>query len=377
MEEIVQALEDRREEDLDRLIKKMKEVEQKLADLAEQQDKLRAKAKEAGHMTDPRQREELLKRLAREQEQLQREAQEMVRELSRLRAERASQALAEASSGMQRAGRQMDNGENPDEQQEELLDRLNEAQQRLREAREETEEQLAREKLAKLADQIKGLRARQESLIEDSARIHGKLLEGQGWVRKLQASLRSLSDNQRVLGEETERLAKEKLQSAKVFAHLLGKSAEAMMEASERMVERLNKALGEDSSLDVPVENAADAETQTLQRLAARRIDRLLEGLKPDAGLRQRSGRGGGGGGGAGGGRGDESITPLAQLRALRALQEEVNDRTRTFDKDHPDRGKLTKKEEGELQTIRQEQGEIADLFQHFSAPAGSQEDKK
>src|SRR5262249_31840286 len=47
MEEVVKALEDRREEELDRLIKKMKEAEQKLAGLAEQQDLLQKKADQA------------------------------------------------------------------------------------------------------------------------------------------------------------------------------------------------------------------------------------------------------------------------------------------------------------------------------------------
>jgi hypothetical protein len=118
-----------------------------------------------------------------------------------------------------------------------------------------------------------------------------------------------------------------------------------------------------------------------LQRAAARRLERLLECLKRDGGLGQRSddgaGGGRGGGGAGGGGRRDESITPIAQLKALRALQQEINDRTRAFDKEHPDRAKLTKREEDDLQAIRQEQGEIADLFQQLSAPAESQEDKK
>ncbi|HLJ95819.1 MAG TPA: hypothetical protein VKU02_21765 [Gemmataceae bacterium] len=394
MEEVVKALEDRREQNLDRLAKKLREAEQQLGNLLEQQDRLRAKAKEAAQMADPRQRQEALKRLAREQEQLQRETQEMVRELSRLRAERASQALGEASSGMQRAGRQMDNGENSEELQEEMLDRLNEAQQKLREAREETEEQLAREKLAKLADQIKGLRERQETLLAESARIHRELLQRKQWVRPLQASLRSLAENQRGLSEEVQQIAKEKLQAAKVFAHLLNTSAGAMNEASDQMVERLDKArerientpFSQESALDVPAEQAADTATRNWQRAAARRMDRLLESLKPEPGMGQSSGGGGGGGEGSGGGGsggsgsgGDASdrIAPLAQLKALRALQEEVNERTKTFDQQHPDREKLTKQDQDALQAIRQEQGEIADLFQQFRAPAEIEEDKK
>src|SRR5205807_958579 len=103
-------------------------------------------------------------------------------------------------------------------------------------------EELAREKLAKVADQIKGLRERQESLLAESTRIHRDVLQGKEWVRPLLASLRGLADAQRDLGGETERLAKEKFEGTKVFAHLLGKSAGAMHEASERMLERLDKA---------------------------------------------------------------------------------------------------------------------------------------
>ena len=131
---------------------------------------------------------------------------------------------------MQRAGHQLERGEGADEQNDEVLDRLNDAQQRLQEAREETEEELAREKLAKLGDQIKGLRERQESLIAESKRIQEKLLQRQQWERTLQASLRWDADAQRDLGEETERLAQEKLAGAKVFAHLLAKSAKAMQQ---------------------------------------------------------------------------------------------------------------------------------------------------
>lgn len=392
MEEVVKALEDRREEELDRLIKKIREAEQKLADLTEQQDRLRAKEKASERAADPMKRQEMLKRLAREQERLQQEAQQMVRELSRLRGERAAQALSQASEGMQRAGRQLERGENSDEQRQELLDRLNDARQRLQEARAEAEEELAREKLAKLADQIKGVRQRQEALLAESARIHRELLQRKQWVRPLQASLRGLSDVQRGLGEETERLAKEKLEGAKVFAHLLGKAAEAMQRVSARMLERLDRAreridnapVGEEPDLDVPAEQAADADTQTLQRAALQRIERLLDALKSDEEGGQDAptdtGRGGqpgqpGGGGSANAGR--DQLPSLGQLKALRALQLAINERTKAFAKQHPGPAKLTKSDQEELQAIGQEQVEIADLFQQLTAPQETQEEKR
>jgi hypothetical protein len=390
MEEVVRALEEHRDEDLDRLIKKMKEMEQALADLTEEQDRLREKAKQASQIADPTKRKEALKRLAREQAQLQRQTRELVRTLSRLRAERASQALGRASSEMQRAGQQLERGENSDGEQEELLERLNEAQQKLREAREEVEEELAREKLAKLADLIKGLRQRQESLLAESARIHREVLQLSSWPRRMLASLRSLADAQHGLGEETDRMAKEKLMDAKVFAYLLDKAGRDMDQASGRMLERLDKAQEQKenapavkpSTLDLLAEQAADAEIQSLQRRALQRIDRLLEALEanrvsaqrppPDKGSGDESG-----GGGGGPGPGSERIPPLAQLKVLRSLQQEVNERTTAFDKEHPDRNKLTNKDEQALQALGQEQLEIADLFQQLTAPTEIQEDKK
>lgn len=388
VEEVVKALDDRREEDLDRLIKKLKEAEQRLADLTKEQDELRKKAKAAGQLADRGRQEEMLKRLAREQERLEREAQDMVRELSRLRAERAGQALRQASGGMQRAGQQMEQGEASEEQQDELLDRLNEARQKLQEAREEAEEELAREKLGKLADQIKRLREREEALLNESARIHDTVLQQKQWERKLQASLRDHADAQQSLGDETERMAKEKLSGAKVFTHLLTKAAAAMQQASTRMLQRLDKAgeriestpAGEEPTLDVPAEQAAQEETLRLQRAALRRIDQLLDALKPDApsarGSSGSSGQSSGGGSGSGG-EGGDTLPPLAQLKALRALQHEVNERTRTFAQEHPDKEKLTKKEEADMQALAQEQVEIADLFQQLTDAAETQGEKK
>src|ERR1051326_3691469 len=167
----------------------MKQAEAKLADLAGQQERLQKKVKQANQITDPAKRADELKRLAREQERLQREVQEMVRELSRLRADRASQALSQSGNRMQQANRQLERGDNSEEQQQEALDRLNDAQDELEQAREQAEEELAREKLAKVADVIKGLKERQESLTAESARLHRELLQKKQWTRPLQSSL--------------------------------------------------------------------------------------------------------------------------------------------------------------------------------------------
>jgi hypothetical protein len=383
MEDVIKAMEDRREEELERLIKKMQEAEKKLDDLTRRQEELKKKVKEAQQNPDAKKREEELKRLMREQEQLQKEAQEMVRELSRLRADEASRALTQAGNQMQQSSRKMSRGENPEEQQQQTLDRLNEARQELQDARQDAEDELEREKLAKIADQVKGLKARQEALLAESARLHRAALEKKEWDRILMPSLKGLGRNQKNLGEETQRLADEKFAGAKVFKHLLTRSAEAMQQASDRIEERADAAEKRpDLTLDLPAEQTADEETQKLQRAALRRMDQLLDALKPENGLprglgQQQSGGQPGGGQPNGSGGQEDGIPPMAELKALKALQLEVNDRTKDFHKRYPDAAKHSEKQKQEMQSIKKEQEEVSDLFEGMRKSMTPEGDKK
>lgn len=370
MEQVVKALEDRREDELDRLIKKMKAAEDRMDRLTEEQEKLQKKVKEAGKIADPKEREAELKRLARKQEELRREAQEMARQLTRLRAERAGHELSRAGGRMDEAGQQMDKGQNADDQQEDALDRLDEARRELQRAREQAEEELAREKLAKIADQIKRLKERQEGHIAESARIHREVLQNKGWKRSLLTSLLDLAEAQKGLAQETTNLADQKLAGARIFSRIMHKSAEAMEQARGRMAQWRQQAIDRlDEGLDVPAENVADQETQQLQQAALRRLDQLLDALNQDKGNSSRASGGGQGQGGNQGGREGDNIPPLAQLKALRSMQEEVNRRTDDFAKQHPDPKKLTKKEQLELDSIRKDQVEVAELLDEWTNP--------
>lgn len=390
LDKLVRTLEERREEELDRLAKKLREAEEKLADLAHRQEELRKKAREAEQLGDAQQREQALRRLAREQEQLRQEAQELVRELTRLRAERSAQALSRAGARMGQAGRQMQEGGDSGEQQDEALDRLDDALQELQQAREDTEEELAREKTARLADQVQGIRQRQEALLAESARIHRAVLQSREWTRPLLGSLRSLDRAQRELGRETTTLAEEKLGKAQVFLHLLSRAAEHMEQAGARMASRVEQALDRQptaapafSPEALAAEDAADAETQKLQRDALRRLDQLLEALKPSpTPPRQAAGEGEGGrpaggqpSGAQGQGKGEAGFD-ISQLRALRALQRDVNQQTEAFHKRHPDAARLSDREKAEIEALHQEQREIAELFQNVTAPSEPREDK-
>src|SRR5262249_10580760 len=157
---------------------------------------------------------------------------------------------------------------------------------------------------------------------------------------------------------ETEKVATDKLKDAHVFARILSRAAQSMERAAARMQEVREK----------PEEHLTDAETARLQREALRRLDQLLDALKQDKGMAggggQQGGDDGGGQGGQGGPRAPQDGIPhLAQLKALRALQKEVNERTETFNRDHPDAKKLTPAQQGELLDIKKDQRDVGDLL--------------
>lgn len=367
LEKLVKDLEDRRSAELDRLAKKLREKQEQLEKLAQEQEKLQKKMQEARGIQDAKQREEELKKLAKRQKELKEQAEDLARQLSRMRQERAGQAASQAAGQMEQALKQLERGQDANEEQEEALDRLDEAQNEVERSREETEEELAREQLAKIADEIKRVKERQESLVEEASRLERGALQEKAWRRSLLQSLARLADNQKALGEETVALSEKKLTDAQVFARLLKKAAGAMTDAGERMVQRRQQASQE------PNDVRPDEQVAKLQRQALRRLDQLLEALKSEAGmaLRPRGSNGGGGGGkgGGGGGGGGDGIPPVVQYKLLRAMQAEVNQRTEEFSRQHPDSKKLTEADQAELQTLRRDQQEVADLLDEINKP--------
>jgi hypothetical protein len=362
LENFVKELEDRREAELDRLAKKLREAEKALKELEQQQEQLQKKVKEAAAIGDPQKRAEELKRLSKEQEKLQKKTEEMVQQLTRLRAGRASQALGKANSEMGQAGQQLQQGDDAEDKQDEALDRLNEARREVKRALGDAEEELAREQLGKIADQLKRLKERQEGHIAEGNRLQKEVQERKGWTRPLMFSLNDLSTAQKALGEETAKLAKDKLSDTLVFSRIMKKASKAMEQAGDRLTERYKR------SKDKPEDTKPDEETVKLQQEAVRRLDQLLEAIKQEPGVPQRAmGPGDEPNGPSGNQPGGDIIPPLAQLKLLRAMQVEINKKTEDFARQHPDPKQLTEKDKAELQAIRRDQQEVADLLDELT----------
>jgi hypothetical protein len=284
-----------------------------------------------------------------------------------MRMGRAGQEMDRAAQQMEDALRRLERGENPEEQQEEALDRLDEAHKEMEQARRDVEEELAREQLAKIADQIKALRERQDTLTQEGERIQRELQNrAPGLWRGLLISLGQLSDNQKALGKEVAAVTEEKLAGAPVFARILERAAQEMEQASDRMRKHCQEVLNRGKA-----ETPNGAEAARLQKEALRRLDQLLDALKEPPGRPMRPGGGDGGDGGGGESRPpSDGIPALAQLKLLRAMQAEVNQRTDAFKKDHPDPTKLTPEQQAELQAIERDQRDVANLLEELLGPA-------
>src|SRR5262249_39828344 len=154
---------------------------------------------------------------------------------------------------MEQAGQRLERDpDDADESQQEALKRLNEARQRLQQAQEEVEEELARERLAKVADLIKRLKERQEAALAEGDRIEREVLLRKQWDRGLRASLGGLADTQDGLAKETKSLAEGRLAGAKVFTHILAKAGSAMERAAERFLEHQRSTANAQESAVAP-----------------------------------------------------------------------------------------------------------------------------
>src|SRR5439155_17551447 len=110
MKQMLDALEENRKDDLDRLAKKLREAEERLDDLADQQERLQKKVKDAQNIADTAAREKELAKLAREQQRLTEEARDLAQELSRLKAKDAADALNKAAKEMADAVARLERG---------------------------------------------------------------------------------------------------------------------------------------------------------------------------------------------------------------------------------------------------------------------------
>jgi len=364
LKKLVDNLQNRRENELARLVKDLKDAEKELAGLQDRQKKNRDQTAKANQEKDPQAKKEQLQKLSKEQKKIQEDLKKTLLKLQKARAELAAQAADKAQAKMAEAGKELEEADPEDAEQmmEEALAGLEEAQDEVEEAIEDAEEQLAMEQLSKIKDHLLAISERQDKMAEETAEYE-KTRAAKGLTRAQITGIRSLGRVQEAIKGEAADLT-ERLDAAPAFALQLKKAADKMAEAAEKL--QGHKA--DTGSLEEPL---------TDEQIAARKVKQLLDALKPDPPENGGAAPPPGGGGGApppGGGRnrGGDGIGMASQLKILKLLQIEINDRTEAIDEIKARKKTLTPGQQAELDGLADDQRQIADLARDLTKPKKS-----
>ncbi|HVL11592.1 MAG TPA: hypothetical protein VM529_03455 [Gemmata sp.] len=359
---------------------RVKKAADDLDDIAGAQDDLRRRTAEAAKIADPEKRAAALKALAAEQDKLIERGKEVFQRLTRERAERPARETRAALDQMELARDELEKGNTGMRAQNEAVERLDSARDRIDSAAAAAPQQLADEQRRRMADKVRGLLERQKGRVAEADRLHGAVAAAKAWERDTLVSYGDLAEAETKIAEEVRVLQKE-FAPLPVLARLLEESARAMESAAKRAdarVAEVDPALAFDAELEV----ANDRRVKRPMDLAARRLEQLLDALKPDDPRAKSQKQPATPKGQAksdpaappkSGPRGD-LIPPAAQLKVLRALQAELNQRTAEFDKLHPDAAKLTDEERDELKELEAAQRDIAALFGEMAKLFGEQQ---
>ncbi len=345
LSELLSVLSNRRETELQRQLKKMREEAQQMKTLRAQQAVLRSKFQQAAEETDEAKKRRELERLTRQQQSLAQQTQDTARRLQRLQAQRTSAATQRAAGSMAaaaQAGQQGDAGQAADhaEQAERALE---EAEQQLGAEMQQAQQDLLNEQLARLAQTLEGLRSRQAALLEVTNEFAPLAAENLGDDQR--ATLRAMSLQQLDLLRETTELS-ESLTGAEAFQLALRGAAQSMSRAAAQ--------LGEFSA------GASIAP----QELALSRLDQVREALKPpspeDRGEPQQQQQPKQQG--QPGQPPTDGVHALAEIRLVKLLQEEINQRTLELSK-RSAQTPLNDEQQAQLDQLSEEQGQLADLL--------------
>jgi hypothetical protein len=319
------------------------------------------KTKDAGKQPDAAKRKSELQKLARQEQQLQEEAKRQLQKLQRTRsASQAAQAGQKAAGQMGQAQQKMDadDADAAQQNQEEALKNLDEAEQELAQARQEAEEQLAQEQFAKMSDLIKSLAERQSKMVEETVGYDKKKSDTGSLSLPQKAGVRNLGLIEDGLKQETVELAQRMDDGVPVFSLILKKAADSMGKASDSLQQL-----------------ETGKPTQASERSAAERLQQLIDSLQPDKpkdGEQQQQQQKEGEEQQQGGQQEGDGIPTVAQLKMLKRLQTEINNRTGDYDKIVKGGQKLTLEQKNDLESLKTEQGRLADLLRDLSKPKRS-----
>ena len=383
VQEILNKLEENPREMNQKLAKKLREVQKQLEEMKQEMQTLRKKRDEAQKIKNEEQKKDSLAKNNSEMEKLASKMEEMAKTLSRLKNENEGGNLEDSAKELRRAvqnpPQEPDGNPKPnslDKAEEKLQREIQDVQQLVK----ETEENLQRERLEKIAESLKLLSDRQESLLKESDRFDLLLNEKGAWTRAQILSLTGFSRSQNGLAEETELVASRDLDGLPVFMKTIGMAGRSMRDAA-KLAERNPRTQTKGPAMSekvVPAQKEALKRLGQFQNALKEEISQLASAgkenepeekqeKKPDEAKQNQSG----------GGAQDRKPPSIAQLKLLRNLQADLYDRTEQLSTKFPDSKKMPEDARREMLQLQKDQREIGELleilleFNQRNAPQG------
>ncbi|PQO42997.1 hypothetical protein [Blastopirellula marina] len=356
--EMLDILNNRRENRLKQLAEKLKEAEKELKELSAKQKGLEDKLKQAAKNPDAGERQRQLERLAAEQKNLQAEAERLARKLERLRAEKAADAVRQSAQKLQNAADQANNDDADAalQEQEQAQRDLEDAQQELAEKQKQVEKDLAEEQSQRLRQAIESMVTQQQTVVREIDRLR-EIVGDRSPNEAETQSIRAVSQLQKGLMGETAEFART-ISKAAVFHLSLTTAADLMRETARGLDAR-------DLS-DATQRTAVQSEMRLEQLLAA-----LSEGEEEenqpqnsDQGQQQGQQQGGGQQGN------QDGISQIQQLKLLKMMQQGVNELTAEAAARLAQETPPSVELEIELARLAKEQGDLAELALELTKPA-------
>jgi hypothetical protein len=363
LDRVRDALRDSDIPESERLVKERRRAEQQVEKLVRDQDSLQERTLAAEKQTDQLSKKKQMDELAREQEQLAERATDTARQLRREGQNATARDLERAAGNMDQARSQLERGQPASSEQDDALEKLDDAADQARRDRKEAEDRLQGERLMKLADRLKGMSDRHGNFVAETNRLFDAAKAAGGWSRAMQKSLSDVGREQDALGKELTELAKNNLAKYKVVQRLADHAASAMTEAAAAIDEAKASGLTKENSdidrsaIGAPQDQARRQLGQLIEAISANANKEPATQNKNEEGARDGQNR-------SNDGKPDEdAIPPLAQLKILRQMQADLNERTAEFAKLHPDSSKWTTAQKSAIEKLRRAQTELAELF--------------
>lgn len=354
LREMLDILANRREHEIDRLVKKLREAGERLNELRQEQHGLQKKWRAAADEDDAAARRRELERLTREQQQTAEATERLARALERLQAERAGQKASQGRASMDRAGSQgqQDQAAAAADAAEQADRNLEEAEQELARRLAQAEADLAQEQMARLEDHLKALLDGERKLLEET-RHYADVEHSQGELTRAQAvSVGDLGKQQQSLVHDTTDVAN-KL-TTPVFRLAFAQAARQMQRAAELLEKRETAQPTQQAQ-----ERAIDLIAHAVEALKRTPRDQPQQPPEENGEEGEQPGQQNGSGG--------DASQMLAEMKLLKWMQDDVNRRTKALDEAHRDAGELSPEAQSEYRELSEQQGLIAELILKLS----------